>query len=323
MHYRIKQDWNELRNKFDHIIALGTGPTISWDYIWRSMGYELQMDVRSSRIGKVFPGGAFVHPVEYLSELDGEVLVVIYSIFENEIVERIDNLGLSNVSTIIFKLITNISPWEGGITSFPDVYAKNGEDVLLINQLGRLGIAVPQYLEIGVCHPVVNNNTYLLNQVYSNATGYRGVLVEANPTDWNLIEEYRPNDILIHGGVAPTEAEMPFYSFTKRIGHSTFDKEIAQKWIDKKEEYEIYNVRTYSINRIINDNFQRVPDVLSLDAEGYDFAILKDLDFNKYPIRIILCEPRKNQKKELADFLRSHGYVWRATTWENQMWVLP
>ena len=131
MYYRTKQSWKELREKFKHIVAYGTGPTIGWDYIWKSMDYELQMDGRGKYIGKVFPGGAFVHPIEYLKELDGEVLVVIYSIFENEITKRIDELQLSNVSTIIYKLITDISPWQDG-NSFPDVYAKNGEDILLL-----------------------------------------------------------------------------------------------------------------------------------------------------------------------------------------------
>ena len=195
--------------------------------------------------------------------------------------------------------------------------------MLLLNQLGRLGIEVPQFLEIGVCHPLIRNNTFLLNLLFSKSNKYRGVLVEANPLCWDLIKAYRHNDILIQGGVSPTEGEMEFYIFPNKLGFCTFNKAIADKLIEKGEKYQITQVKTKNINRIIEENFECTPDVLSLDAEGLDFEILCNLDLSKHPIRIILCEAMKNHKAQIINHLKEHGYSLRATTWENQMWVRP
>ena len=91
--------------------------------------------------------------------------------------------------------------------------------------------------------------------------------------------------------------------------------------IKKGIPYKEYKINTQSINRIIAGNFERVPDVLSLDAEGLDFEILKDLDMEKYPIKIICCETIKRYKAEIEDLMKANGYRLSATTCENEIWV--
>lgn len=319
MKYIKTQDFRILAENYDHLIAYGTGWTIKWDNLWPSLGYEAIIDGKERHIGEKW-NGIEVFGKSYLSKVAGKILVVIYSGFEAEIIEEIKALGNKNIDTIFYKLLGNVPSFDRR-TCFPEVYAKNGEDILIVNQLAKFRIEVPQYLEIGVFHPINRNNTYLLNRLYSGNPHYRGVLVEANPLCWQLIEEYREEDELIRGGVSSREGKLEFTVFPTRPGLSTFNSEISQKWINKKIAYKKYMIKTSSINHIIKEHFDRVPDVLSLDAEGLDYEILSDLDFVSYPIRIIVLEAMDMYKKQLESMMKIRGYQLAASTWENQIWV--
>ncbi len=318
MRYKTRQNIDALRPKYDHIVAYGVGWTIRWDYAWQEVGYEALIDGWGKRIGEKL-GATEIRDSRFLASLSGKTLVVIYSVFEAEILEAIRQMEAEGVDTICYKLLDVPAPGNRNLP-FPVVYAKNGEDMLVLNQLGKLGIRTPRVLEIGVCHPIVRNNTYLLNQLYSKEEGYEGVLVEANPLCWPLIEDYRESDTLVRGGVDSRAGEELFYIFPIAPGLSTFDREEAQRLIDRGFEYRTETIRTWNINTIVEEHFTGTPDVFSLDTEGLDYRILCDLDFEKYPIRIIICEETSDTKEKMEKLMRSRGYMLFASTLENQLW---
>ena len=81
-------------------------------------------------------------------------------------------------------------------------YSESGEDLLFLQLTDRLKLEDPTYLDIGVCHPVIRNNTYMLYE-----RGYKkGVLVEPNPDMCELIKKYRPENILLNIGACADES---------------------------------------------------------------------------------------------------------------------
>lgn len=202
-------------------------------------------------------------------------------------------------------------------------FSQAGEDQViryLVNDC--LLLSKPTYLDVGTHHPVFGNNTY-----YFYGRGSRGVCVEPDPRYEQLIRKYRKKDKLITAGVATSgSGEQPFYLFPKGYGGwNTFSKEEATK---RREEtgigFEIISKQIISINDIIRENFDPWPNIISIDVEGLDLAILQSLDFEKYKPEIVCVESitfsySNEQEKisEIAAFMQTKGYFVFGDTYVN------
>ena len=80
-----------------------------------------------------------------------------------------------------------------------------------------------------------------------------------------------------------------------------------------------------NINDIIKKHFKGAPNILSLDVEGLDLAILKTLNFKKYRPNVICVETlvvgTKKMETSIVKFLLSKGYVIRGGTFVNTIFV--
>jgi len=207
----------------------------------------------------------------------------------------------------------------------PASYSQAGEDaVLQFLFYDKHNIPVT-YLDIGTNIPDHNNNTYLFYKKKS-----RGVCVEANKAMIPAIKALRPEDKILNVGVAVGEAtEADFYIFDAD-GINTFDKEEAEyrSSSGRHRLLEVVKVPLININDLIAQNFDRYPDLLSLDIEGLDLAVLKSLDFEKYPIPVICvetCEYSENHIRpkdpSFAEFMLSKDYFIYADTYINTIFV--
>ena len=210
---------------------------------------------------------------------------------------------------------------EGKQTSF----AQSGED-LVISFLFEylLSLAAPTYLDIGAWHPTIHNNTFLFYQ-----RGARGVLVEPNDEYCRLLTDVRPGDAILCAGVgtgAGTEAD--YYMLTGS-GLNTFSKEQAERVEQSsKGRHRILKVvkkPLLNINDVIAKHFAKAPDLVSVDVEGLDLAILKSLDFARYRPRVFCVETlvvgTSKYVPEVGEFLADHGYVARGMTVPNTIFV--
>ncbi len=190
---------------------------------------------------------------------------------------------------------------------------------------GDKNITRISYLDVGTNVPDVDNNTYLFY-----CGGSRGVCVEANPTLIAQIREVRPKDTVLNVGVSVGEAtEADFYVFDCN-GISTFDKSEADKRLasGRFRLSQVTKVPLVNINVILRDYFDRCPDLLSLDIEGLDLAVLKDLDFQTYSIPVVCvetCASNENHVRPkdaaIAAFMASRGYAIYADTYINTIFV--
>jgi FkbM family methyltransferase len=84
------------------------------------------------------------------------------------------------------------------------------------------------------------------------------------------------------------------------------DRETVEKYGEK------IIVNTITLNDLLTKHNITAFDVLSIDAEGYDYKILKQLDFSRFKPCIIRCEVINLTPEEQTDMLailRSNGYV--------------
>ena len=179
------------------------------------------------------------------------------------------------IKKIAKKIINRLFPKP---LPFTQTYAQGGEDILIAMGLKMANITHPTYLDIGTNHPISLNNTYLLYE-----KGASGVCVEPNPVFNNLIKKHRPKDMILNLGVGKVSGEtLDFYVLIPDV-LSTFDakevEELSQQGhITVKE---IIKVPTLSINDIIEKHCVQLPDIVSIDVEGWNQDIVESFDFTR------------------------------------------
>ena len=192
-------------------------------------------------------------------------------------------------------------------------YSQFGEDMLIASFLLSKGITDPDYMDIGAYDPYKFSNTaYLYEQ------GSRGINIEANAERAAKIEKARPGDITLNIGVGPENGELDFFIMNASV-LNTFSREQAER-LEREFGKKIRKVVKVPVMRIrdIVDRYAGgvFPVILTIDAEGMDLEILRDIDYDDNYPRIICAETREYAEKlegtkdeELIGYLKSKGYA--------------
>jgi FkbM family methyltransferase len=200
-------------------------------------------------------------------------------------------------------------------------YAQCGEDRILQFLLGLLGIHQPSYLDIGAHHPTHLSNTYLFYK-----EGARGVCVEPDPRLCQNIKAGRPHDTCLNIGIAAgTTGNLRFYVFNNptmnTFSESVKDEQLKAGLVIRQQ----LEVEVQSINSVIARHFPSCPNLISLDTEGMDMAILETFDFNSFRPEAFCIETVTNvearKMTEIIDFMKSKNYVVYADTFVNTIFV--
>lgn len=75
----------------------------------------------------------------------------------------------------------------------------------------------------------------------------------------------------------------------------------------------------FSLNTILERYFDKVPAFVSIDIEGYEYQVLKDLDFTKWRSQCFCIETGEEQ---IRDLMFENGYSLYAETPVNWIFVL-
>jgi FkbM family methyltransferase len=205
-------------------------------------------------------------------------------------------------------------------------FSQQGEDLIIYDLLhGLMKVDKPVYLELGSADPVGANNTYLLY-----CTGGHGVLVEPNPYYVARLKQRRPNDTVVAVGVGVDDAtEADYFVIRDRPMLNTFSRDqvaMLQKGRTDDVVEKTMKVPLISVNHLIETYLGgKSPDLLAIDVEGLDLAILRTLDFKKYRPGAICAETilmGSNQvAPDIANLLQGQGYVVRGATLYNTIFA--
>lgn len=204
-------------------------------------------------------------------------------------------------------------------------FSQCGEDSIVKFIFDYLKIENPTYIDIGAHHPYYISNTALL---YKN--GSRGINIEPDPTLFKEFIKYREEDINLNFGISDVENELDFYIISSPT-LNTFSKEEAEKYIHEGDFVikSIEKIMVKTLNNVLKEYSNGVfPQFLSIDAEGVDEIIIKEINFeNNYPIVIcietISFSTSGNGMKnfKLIKYIESKGYLIYADTNINTIFV--
>lgn len=203
-------------------------------------------------------------------------------------------------------------------------FSQCGEDVIIDYIFKLRGVSRPSYIDIGA-----NNPFYLSNTALFYNKGCRGINIEANPELIGQFYRFRPQDVNINIGISDEEGEMDFYVMEDST-LSTFSKHEAEEMTKfGKNLKKIEKVRLTTVKHILEEYWDgKFPDILSLDVEGLDFEILKNIDFAGNCPKVICVEAAEfssdgtgARRTEIIDYLVNNGYYEYANTNLNAIMV--
>jgi FkbM family methyltransferase len=191
-------------------------------------------------------------------------------------------------------------------------FAQEGEDLILARIFEHQADGI--YVDVGAHHPRRFSNTLLLYR-----RGWHGVNIDASPGSMEPFRKQRARDINLEIGVTAVAEERDFYVFNEPA-LNTFDAARA-KLLDNPpyKLARVHKVRCAPLSVILHEHSIRAIDLLTIDAEGFDFEVLQTLDWNVSQPRIVLMEQHARDieavlASELHAFMRGHGYQLTAKT---------
>lgn len=202
-------------------------------------------------------------------------------------------------------------------------FSATGEDIIIAALLAKQGVKKVFYVDIGAHHPIFGNNTYLFYR-----SGGRGVLIEPTAELCTVIQKKRPKDTCLNAGVGKENGESIFYAF-QRSTRNTFSPHEAKAWQQQSGERATEKkMKIFSLDHIIDTYCERTPDIVSLDAEGYDFDILSGFSWKKRP-KVFCIETASSsgardadgEQKNIRSLMEKNGYALTAQVSVNVIFV--
>lgn len=166
-------------------------------------------------------------------------------------------------------------------------FSQFGEDLIIESAFNIIKEKNITYLDIGANHPFLISNTY-----YFYRNGSTGTLIEPDPTLYKNLKKKRPSDNILNCGVGfGKKIETAKLYIMDNPVLNTFSFEEAKR-MEQNTNYKIVNdldIELIPINFILEE-MKFLPSFISIDVEGLDYEILKNLDTQKYRPAIIVAE---------------------------------
>lgn len=197
-------------------------------------------------------------------------------------------------------------------------YSQEGEDMVLRRIFE--GQSVGFFVDVGAHHPCRFSNTYLFYKL-----GWSGINIEPNPDAISTLQSIRPRDINLQFGVSDSPGQLTYYQFDEPA-LNTFDYEIVKSRL-ARTPYKLKTTSEVCVKRLDAILAEHLPentkiDFISIDVEGFDFAVLKSNDWDLYRPKCVLVEMlnasfEDAMRGEIYQFMKNQKYALFAKTYNT------
>ena len=138
--------------------------------------------------------------------------------------------------------------------------------------------------------------------------------MDLNPITIELFDYFRSKDININCAISDKKTDKNLYFVddfsplnTLDINHLNF---LKKNFSLNKKDFREKKIKIENINNILKKyNFKKV-DFLNIDLEGFEYEVIKSIDFKKYKINLICIEIlehnnfSRNKSKKIKKILK-------------------
>ena len=216
----------------------------------------------------------------------------------------------------IKALMLNIGQMHALISPFKS-FGQTGEDAILRHWLPeKKGF----YVEIGSGKPIADSNTYFLYK-----RGWSGICVDPILENSRLHKLFRSRDTHLQILIGEMAQLRSFWEFNS-YGFSTANEEVANQLIESKKVKLLHKsqIRETPLSEIVPLINPLEPSALSIDVEGFEMAVLKSNNWERFSPRIICIEEWElaiSVPSEIGKYLLDMGYIWKGWTGLTSFYV--
>jgi len=180
-----------------------------------------------------------------------------------------------------------------------------GQDLFVLSELNfkRNGF----FVEFGAANGVDLSNTSILERHF----GWNGILAEPAKR-WHKELKCNRNCYIETDCIWQESNSTLTFNEVELSEYSTIDSfSSSDTYNEIRKQGKTYKVNTISLEGLLDKyNAPKKIDYLSIDTEGSEYEILKNLDFDKYQFRIITCEHNFTpQREKIFSLLTENYYV--------------
>jgi FkbM family methyltransferase len=169
-------------------------------------------------------------------------------------------------------------------------YGGNAEDVVLMRAFAdrRDGF----FVDVGAGNPVSGSLTKNL----VDRLGWHGVNIEPLPERYELLRAARPGDVTLRAAIAERAGDASFFRVLPGPGKSgggglsTLEPDVLAMHRADGWEYEEIEVRTVPLEAVLREHAEPGFDLLKVDVEGSEAAVLASADLARWRPRAIVVE---------------------------------
>ena len=167
------------------------------------------------------------------------------------------------------------------------------------------------YIDVGCNHPIKFNNTYLLYK-----RGWSGINVDSDHTSIELFNKFRSNDFNVRNIVSEDENVKKLYFYHKRSALNTLSKELVDSRLSKPSK--VIEEKSVTLNKIIEDSPYKNSKInlLSIDIENHEVEVLKNFNFSKYNVDVLIVEITDTNLKELEMYNQSLDFITKSKVYK-------
>ena len=151
------------------------------------------------------------------------------------------------------------------------------------------------YVDIGCNHPIKYNNTYLLYK-----RGWTGINVDLDSSSINDFNKLRPKDCNVKALISDKIKQKTVFVYHNRSAINTVSKELVKT--RKNKPLQKIVMKSTTLNNLLENYKERLNsniDLLSIDIENHEFEALKNFNFKKNKIKILVIEHLNTKVKKL------------------------
>lgn len=204
--------------------------------------------------------------------------------------------------------------------------SQHGEDRFLYHSFWSLPKPVTNgfYLELGALDGVWMSNSYW----FDNCLGWKGVLIEAQPTAVTKLLKNRPHATILDEAVCAEEGEIDFVGTDNGVSGDVsqmpdaFIRDHHRGWEHGRDE--VHKVKCGPLSKKLAKLGITHIDFWTLDVEGAEWSVLSTFDWDAVSIHVLVIENDKNEaveKPRRHELLKSKNFELRGTLVNNELWV--
>ena len=216
-------------------------------------------------------------------------------------------------------------------------YSQSGEQRIILDYFGYpdkiRGLKDPCVLDIGANDGLTFSMSRALIEL-----GFNAVLVEPAETPFKklhalydhptLITNFRYGQTIqcVQAAISSTDGPLDFYSSGTHLKKgdtdllSTTRPEELDRWKKSGEVFTKTTVRGITFATLLKETGLTRADFISIDAEGVDLAILRQIDLTALGTRMVCVEVNRNDQRPFDEYCEGHGMRLLHRNYENAIY---